>query len=137
MAVPFLKTMGGLMLIGVAIKIIVDESGHTDVVAKENLWGAVASIVTADALMSLDNVIAIAAASEGSMALTIFGLALSVPIVVFGAGLVMLTLERFPFLVGAALLGWVAVDLIAEDPLWAKQAWFTFDMLGSALSRAA
>jgi len=139
MAVPFLKTMGGLMLIGVAIKIIVDESGHTDVVAKENLWGAVASIVMADALMSLDNVIAIAAASEGSMALTIFGLALSVPIVVFGAGLVMLTLERFPFLVwaGAALLGWVAVDLIAEDPLWAKQAWFTFDMLGSALSRAA
>jgi YjbE family integral membrane protein len=139
MAVPFLKTMGGLMLIGVAIKIIVDESGHTDVVAKENLWGAVASIVMADALMSLDNVIAIAAASEGSMALTIFGLALSVPIVVFGAGLVMLTLERFPFLVwaGAALLGWIAVDLIAEDPLWAKQAWFTFDMLGSALSRAA
>jgi predicted tellurium resistance membrane protein TerC len=89
--------------------------------------------------MSLDNVIAIAAAAEGSMALTIFGLALSVPIVVFGAGLVMRLVKRFPFLVwaGAALLGWVAVDLIAEDPLWAKQAWFTLDMLGTALSRSS
>lgn len=139
MAIPFLKTMGGLMLAGVAVKLIVDESGHDDVVAKENLLGAVASIVMADAVMSLDNVIAIAAAARGSMALIFFGLALSVPIVVFGAGLVMRVVERFPVLVwvGAALLGWIAVDLIAEDLIWAKLARFNLNMRDTALSRSS
>ena len=96
MTISYLKTVGGLLLLGVAVKLVVDESEHDDVAARESLWGAVVSIIMADAVMSLDNVIAIAAAARGSMALIIFGLALSVPIVVFGAGLVMRALDRYP-----------------------------------------
>jgi YjbE family integral membrane protein len=138
MAIPFLKTIGGLMLLGVAIKLIVEEAEFEHVPAKESLWAAVTAIVMADAVMSLDNVVAITAAARGSMTLVIFGLALSVPIVVFGATLVMSVLERYPILTwaGAALLGWVAGDLIAEDPVWAKLAWFDLETLDTALSVA-
>lgn len=136
MTIPFLKTIGGLMLLGVAVKLIVEEAEYEHVPAKESLWGAVTSIILADAVMSLDNVVAIAAAARGSMALIIFGLALSVPIVVFGAALFMSVLERYPILTwaGAALLGWVAGDLIAEDPLWVKLAWFDPHMISTVFS---
>lgn len=124
MAVPALKAIGGLMLLGVATKLLIDETEH-NVAAKEDLWGAVASIVMADAIMSLDNVIAIAGAARGSMPLIVFGLAVSVPIVVFGAGLLMQALSRFPILVwfGAGLLGWIAGELIATDPVWERFGW--------------
>jgi YjbE family integral membrane protein len=138
MAIPFLKTIGGLLLLGVAVKLIVEEAEFEHVPARENLWGAVSAIVLADAVMSLDNVIAIAAAARGSMALIIFGLALSVPIVVFGASMIMSVLERYPILTwaGAALLGWVAGDLIAEDPAWASLGWFDPDIFDTALAVA-
>lgn len=125
MAVSLLKTVGGLLLLGVAIKLLVGETEHDEVTAKESLWDAVISIIIADAVMSLDNVIAIAGAARGSMELIIFGLALSVPIVVFGAGLLTQALDRFPVLVwaGAGLLGWIAGELIAADPWWAKFGW--------------
>jgi YjbE family integral membrane protein len=118
MGLPALKAIGGVMLLGVATKLLIDETEH-HVAAKEDLWGAVAAIVMADAVMSLDNVIAIAGAARGSMPLIIFGLAVSVPIVVFGAGLLMQALSRFPILVwfGAGLLGWIAGELIATDPI--------------------
>jgi YjbE family integral membrane protein len=124
MAIPALKAIGGLMLLGVATKLLIDETEH-HVDAREDLWGAVAAIVMADAVMSLDNVIAIAGAARGSMPLIIFGLAVSVPIVVFGAGLLMQALSRFPILVwfGAGLLGWIAGDLIAGDPIWERFGW--------------
>ncbi|TDX67195.1 YjbE family integral membrane protein [Methylosinus sp. sav-2] len=124
MAIPALKALGGLMLLGVATKLLVDETEH-HMEAKEDLWGAVAAIIMADAVMSLDNVIAIAGAAEGSMPLIIFGLAVSVPIVVFGAGLLMQALSRFPILVwaGAGLLGWISGELIASDPIWEKFGW--------------
>ena len=136
MAIPFLKTVGGLMLLGVAVKLIVEEAEYEHLPAKESLWGAVAAMILADAVMSLDNVIAIVGAARGSMILIIFGLALSVPIVMFGAALFMNALERYPILTwaGAALLGWVAGDLIAEDPLWAKLAWFNLDQLDTVFS---
>ncbi|WP_018267540.1 MULTISPECIES: TerC family protein [Methylosinus] len=124
MAIPALKALGGLMLLGVATKLLVDETEH-HMEAKEDLWGAVAAIIMADAVMSLDNVIAIAGAAEGSMPLIIFGLGVSVPIVVFGAGLLMQALSRFPILVwaGAGLLGWISGELIAGDPIWEKFGW--------------
>jgi YjbE family integral membrane protein len=136
MAIPYLKTVGGLMLLGVAVKLVVEEAEYEHLPAKESLWGAVTAIILADAVMSLDNVIAIVGAARGSMMLIIFGLALSVPIVMFGAALFMNALERYPILswAGAALLGWVAGDLIAEDPLWAKFAWFNFDRLDTVFS---
>jgi YjbE family integral membrane protein len=121
MSVPALKAIGGLMLLGVATKLLIDETEH-NIASKENLWGAVFSIIMADAVMSLDNVIAIAAAARGSTNLIVFGLLISVPIVMFGAGALLKVLERFPALVwaGAALLGWVAGDMAAADPALPK-----------------
>ncbi len=122
MTAPLLKTVGGLLLLGVAIKLLIDENDHSGVEAKTDLPGAVATIVVADAVMSLDNVIAIAAAARGRTDLIVFGLALSVPIVMFGAGLLLRMLERFPALVwaGAGVLGWVAGDMTASDVFWER-----------------
>jgi YjbE family integral membrane protein len=118
MSVPYLKAFGSLLLLFVAVKLLIDETEHTDVKAKPNLMGAVMSIIMADAVMSLDNVLAIAAAAQGSTYLIVFGLVLSVPIVMFGAGFLLQVLERFPLLVwaGAGLLGWVAGEMAASDP---------------------
>lgn len=117
MNIPYLKAVGSLLLLLVAVKLLIDENEHSDVKAKPNLMGAVTSIIMADAVMSLDNVLAIAAAAGGSTHLIIFGLALSVPIVMFGAGLLLHVLERFPALVwaGAGLLGWVSGEMAAGD----------------------
>ena len=121
---PLIKAIGALTLLLVAIKLLIDETEHSDVKAKPNLWGAVVSIIMADAVMSLDNVLAIAAAAHGSSKLIIFGIVLSVPIVMFGAGFLLKVLERFPLLVwgGAGLLGWVAGEMMASDPFVAGQA---------------
>lgn len=137
MGVPGLKALGGLLLLGVATKLLIEEAEH-HVEPKEDLWGAVAAIITADAVMSFDNVIAIAGAARGSMALIAFGLVVSVPIVVFGAGLLMQALSRFPILVwaGAGLLGWIAGELIANDPLWDRLGWTRPETFESAASIA-
>lgn len=137
MAVPVLKTIGGLMLLAIAIKLLVEEA-ERHIAAKEDLWGAVLSIIIADAVMSLDNVIAIAGTARGSMPLIIFGLAVSVPIVVFGAGMLTKALERFPILVwaGAGLLGWVAGELIATDPWWTEFGWINPETLKIVLAVA-
>jgi YjbE family integral membrane protein len=118
MMIPYLKLVGAVLLLIVAVKLLIDEGEHSDVKAKPNLWSAVGAIIMADAVMSLDNVIAIAAAARGSTNLIVFGLLLSVPIVMFGAGALLKVLERFPALVwaGAGLLGWVAGDMAAADP---------------------
>ncbi|MEF3366544.1 TerC family protein [Methylocystis sp. 9N] len=117
MGIPYLRIVGSLMLLVVAIKLLIDETGHSDVTAKPDLWSAVGAIIMADAVMSLDNVLAIAAAARGSTQLIVFGLVLSVPIVMFGAGALLKALERFPILVwaGAGVLGWVAGDMTASD----------------------
>lgn len=142
MAIPLLKVVGSLLLLIVAIKLLVDETDHSDVAAKPNLWSAVGSIVVADMVMSLDNVIAIAAAARGSTQLVIFGLALSVPIVMFGAGFLLKVLERLPILVwaGAGLLGWVAGDMAASDSFVAERVHFVDHMTlerGLSISGAA
>ena len=118
MSVPLLKVVGGLLLLVVAIKLLDDEANDSHIAAKNDLRSAIVAIIAADIVMSLDNVIAIAAAAHGSMFLIIFGLALSAPIVIFGAGFLLRLLERFPPLVwaGAGLLGWVAGEMIADDP---------------------
>ncbi len=119
MALPYLKLVGGLALIVIAAKLLVPEPEEEDgVKAASNLWAAVQIVVIADIVMSLDNVIAVAAAANGSVPLLILGLAISVPLIVAGAALIMALLTRLPVLVwlGAALLGWVAGEVIATDP---------------------
>ena len=119
MGLPYLKIVGGLLLFWIAIQLLVENSDEADVAASHSIWSAVRTIAIADLVMSLDNVVAIAAAAKGSWTLIVIGLAMSVPLIVFGATLIITILERYPVLVwaGAALLGWVAGGLIAEDPL--------------------
>lgn len=130
--VPFLKVVGGLLLFWIAIKLIVGEEEHDEnVEAGDTLWKAVRTIVIADAVMSLDNVVAIAAAAKGHPELFIFGLLLSIPLIIAGSNLLMGLLTRYPFLVwmGAALLGWIAGEMIVSDP-------FVAPRLGEALASA-
>ena len=120
MTLPYLKIIGGLALFYIAAKLLVpDDPDESEAEAAEHLWRAVRIVAIADIIMSLDNVIAIAAAAGGNMALLVIGLAVSIPLIVAGAALIMSLLDRFPILVwaGAALLGWIVGEVIATDPV--------------------
>jgi YjbE family integral membrane protein len=138
MEYPYLKLVGGILLLWVAVKLVVpDEEGDGKVESAETLWRAVRIVAIADIVMSLDNVIAIAASAQSAAervdmahaaaiktTLIIFGLATSVPLIVAGSAILMSLLERFPILVwaGGALLGWVAGDIMIKDE--ALNQWF-------------
>ncbi|MBN8919263.1 MAG: TerC family protein [Rhizobiales bacterium] len=119
MFLPYLKLAGGLALLWIAVKLIVpeDEADEGKIEAADSLWRAVRIVAVADIIMSLDNVVAIAAAAHGDMVLIVFGLIVSVPMIVAGAALLTAVLTRFPILVwaGAALLGWIAGEIMIED----------------------
>jgi YjbE family integral membrane protein len=120
MQLPYLKIVGGLALFYIAAKLLVPEDeDKNETEATEHLWRAVKIVAIADIIMSLDNVIAIAAAAQGNMALLVIGLGVSIPLIVAGAALVMALLDRFPILVwaGAALLGWIVGEVIVTDPV--------------------
>lgn len=117
--IPFLKITGGVLLFWIGVKLLRpdhDGGGHS-VDASTSLFGAIRTIVIADAVMSLDNVIGIAAAAKDSVVLVVFGLLVSVPIIVWGSRLVLRLMDRFPVVIvaGAALLGWIAGDMIVHD----------------------
>ena len=118
MALPYLKLAGGLALLVIAAKLLVPEDENNEVAAGATLWQAIRIVVVADIIMSLDNVIAVAAAANGELPLLILGLAISIPMIIAGAALIMLVLDRFPILIwlGAILLGWIAGDVIETDP---------------------
>ena len=132
LGVPYLKVIGGVLLFWIAIKLAVgEEEAHGNIEASDSLWKAVRTIAIADAVMSLDNVIAIAAASRGHAELFIFGLLLSIPLIIMGAQLLTSIIERFPILVwlGAALLGWIAAEMILGDIAvlrWLQANWSTW-----------
>ena len=121
LGVPYLKIIGSLLLFWIAVKLMLpEEGGHGATVKSGNsLWSAVRTIVIADAVMSLDNVIAIAAASHGRVELLILGLLISIPLIVYGSALVLKALQRFPVLItaGGALLGWIAGEVLVTDPV--------------------
>ncbi|MCW5702459.1 MAG: TerC family protein [Bradyrhizobium sp.] len=121
MGLPYLKLLGGVALLVIAAKLLVPEheDGEEGVDAAAHLWAAVQIVAVADIVMSLDNVIAVAAAANGSVPLLVIGLAISVPLIVAGAALIMALLTRLPALVwaGAALLGWIAGEVAATDPV--------------------
>src|SRR5215813_187966 len=119
MSLPYLKLVGGLALLVIAAKLLVPEGEDEEgVESAAHLWAAIQIVVVADIVMSLDNVIAVAAAANGSVPLLVLGLAISIPLIVAGAALIMALLTRLPILVwaGAALLGWIAGEVIATDP---------------------
>ena len=120
MLMPYLKIVGGLALFYIAAKLLVpDDPDEDETEAVAHLWRAVRIVAVADIIMSLDNVIAIAAAAHGNMALLVLGLAISIPMIVAGAALIMSLLDRYPILVwaGAGLLGWIVGEVIATDPV--------------------
>jgi len=127
--IPFLKLGGGLLLLWIGIHLLMPqkEDGGHDINASTSLLGAVRTIIVADAVMSLDNVIAIAAAAKDHLGLVVFGLIVSVPIIVWGSRLVLRLMDRFPVIIvgGAALLGWIAGEMIAHDVALAQRvaAW--------------
>jgi YjbE family integral membrane protein len=118
MVLPYLKLVGGLALLVIAARLLVPEDEGDEVTAGTSLWHAIRIVVIADIVMSLDNVIAVAAAANGQLSLLILGLAVSIPMIIAGAALIMMVLDRFPILVwlGATLLGWIAGDVIESDP---------------------
>ncbi|MBV8848997.1 MAG: TerC family protein [Methylobacteriaceae bacterium] len=118
LALLYLHIIGGLLLLWIAVRLALEDPAAHKVRARASLFGAVATIVVADGVMSLDNVVAIAGAARGSLELMIFGLLLSVPLIVFGSTLLLKLLDRFPIIAwgGAALLGWIAGEMIAAEP---------------------
>ena len=122
LTLPFIKIAGGVILLMIAIRLVGQEDRAEKAPAPASIWASIRIIVVADAVMSLDNVIAVAGAAQGSVLLIIFGLALSIPLVVVGASVLIPLLERFPILVwiGAGILGWVAGNLIGSDPAVAE-----------------
>jgi len=120
LGVPLLALVGGLILFWIAVKLLVaEETGEESVRSGETLWDAVKTVAIADAVMSLDNVLAIAGAARGDWTLIVVGLLISIPLVVAGSTLIMAMLGRFPILVwgGGALLGWIAAQLIIGERL--------------------
>ena len=128
---PWLKLIGAALLLWIAVKLLLPEDGDDgDVESSDNLWAAIKTVLIADLVMSLDNVIAVAAAAKGSITLLVLGLAISIPLVIFGATMLMKVMDRFPIIItiGAGLLGWVSGDMAATDPVvkgWvdANAAW--------------
>ena len=122
--IGYLKLIGGLLLLWIGVKLVQGEDEHGDgVKAEGSLWGAIRTIIIADAVMSLDNAIAIAAAAKGDVTLIVLGLLISIPLIIFGATLIMMLLNRFPIIViaGGGLLGWIAGEVLATDPAYAEK----------------
>jgi YjbE family integral membrane protein len=137
--VPWLKLAGGLVLLWISVKLLLgEESSEDSVRSGANVWEAVKIVAVADIVMSLDNVLAIAAAAGGHTGLIIVGLVISIPLVVFGATLLTWLLDRMPILVwaGSALLGWVAGELIATEPVLVPYLQSVAESLGVTLKVA-
>lgn len=121
--IGYLKLIGGLLLVWIGVKLVQgEEEGGEGVKGEGSMWAAVRTIIIADAVMSLDNAIAIAAAAHGDTTLIVLGLIISIPLIIFGATLIMLLLNRFPIIVvaGGGLLGWIAGEVLATDPAYAE-----------------
>jgi YjbE family integral membrane protein len=121
LTLPYLRLAGGIALVWIAIKLLAPQPHDAEDTpeAAQDLWRAVWIVVIADIVMSLDNVIAVAAVAKGQYILLIIGLSISIPVVIAGSALILWLMERFPVLVwgGAAILGWVAGDIFAGDPI--------------------
>ena len=121
---PFLKLVGAALLLWIGVKLLVpDDDEHSNIQSSDKLWAAVKTVIIADLVMSVDNVIAIAGAATGAgaqhqMPLVIFGLLVSIPIIVWGSQLVLKLMDRFPLIItaGGMLLGWIAGTMAHSDP---------------------
>lgn len=126
LAVPYLKIVGGALLLWIGVKLLMPQDhadDHSGIQSSDKLWGAIKTVIIADLVMSVDNVLAIAGAAQGAgqahqLPLVIFGLLVSIPIIVAGSQIVLKLMDRFPIVItlGAMLLGWIAGEMIYGDP---------------------
>ena len=135
LAIPFLKIVGAALLVWIGVKLLAPDhdDAHGNIAASDKLWAAVKTVIVADLVMSVDNVIAIAGAAQGAgqghqMPLVIFGLLVSIPIIVWGSQLVIKLMDRFPIIitVGGMLLGWIAGTMAVSDPAVVNPANWTW-----------
>jgi YjbE family integral membrane protein len=126
LAIPYLKIVGALLLFWIGIKLLQpeDDEAHDEISGATTLAGAIKTVIIADAVMSIDNVIAVAGASHGNMLLVVFGILVSIPIVVWGSQLVLKLMDRYPIVItaGGGLLGWIGGGMIPSDPALVEHA---------------
>lgn len=118
LGIPYIQAAGGLMLLYIALKLLLEDTEEVHVRESSTLWSAIRTILVADFVMSLDNVLAIAAIADGDLALIVIGIAISIPIVVWGSGIIVKLLQRYPILVfaGSAILAYTAGEMLLRDP---------------------
>ena len=118
LTLPYLKLVGAALLLWIGIGLLQEEDEEKDLEGHSGLAAAIKTIVLADLVMSLDNVVGVAAAAKGNVPLLIFGLVISIPLIIFGSTLILKLMDRFPIIIvaGAALLGWVAGEMAISDP---------------------
>jgi len=123
LSLPYLKLVGALLLLWIGIKLILPEEEHSadNIKADTRLFGAIKTIIIADFVMSLDNVLGVAAAAKGNVSLLVFGLLVSIPMIAWSSQLVLKLIDRFPFIIyaGGALLGYVAGEMLVSEALFA------------------
>ena len=132
-----LKIVGGILLLWIGIKLVLDSNKVNDITVKseKNLFAAIKTIIVADFVMSLDNSVAIAAAANGNIYLVVFGLLLSVPIIIWGSNIILKLIDKYPVIIylGAGLLGWIAADMIQTDVFMASNFEMSNDYLFAVL----
>ena len=134
---PYLKLVGAALLLWIGVGLLKGGDGEGDLKAHSNLAAAVKTIIVADLVMSLDNVIGVAAAAKGNVTLLVAGLVISIPLIIYGSAIILKLMTRFPMIitVGAALLGWVAGEMAVSDP--AVTGWMSTHAMVHMLAPAA
>ena len=119
LGLPWLKIVGGILLLYIGVKMLIPEEEEKHLDAHSKLWGAIKTIIVADFIMSLDNVLGVAAAAKGSLLLLILGLAISIPLIIYGSTFILKLMNRFPSIItiGGGVLGWVAGEMAIADPI--------------------
>ena len=119
LGLPWLKIIGAVLLFWIGIKMLIPDEEETDLDGHEHLWAAIKTIIVADFVMSLDNVLGVAAAAKGNLVLLVLGLAISIPLIIYGSTLILKLMTRFPVIItlGGGVLGWVAGEMMITDPV--------------------
>jgi YjbE family integral membrane protein len=116
---PYLKIIGAVLLFWIGVKMLIPEDDEAELDSSEHLWSAIKTIIIADLVMSLDNVLGVAAAAKGSLILLVLGLAISIPLIIYGSTLLLKLMQRWPIIItaGGGVLGWVAGEMMVTDPV--------------------
>lgn len=125
--IPFVHFFGGLLLVFIALKVLVNEEEHKEVQANNTILQAIGTIIAADVVMSLDNVVAVAGASGGNILILTLGVVVSIPIMIFGSKMIVKFMEKYPWIayIGAGILAWTAGDMMISDPRVLE--WFSIE----------